>query len=147
MVKTMTQVSDSLNAVKKLMMVMTIILVFLVIMLMERSFISKEKSEVALMKAVGVSGRSIIGQHILRFVIVAILACIISSAAVMPLSASMLEFVSKMIGDVNHISVDYKPVEIFAVCPAILLAATVIGTFITALHMRRIKASDTASIE
>ena len=45
MVKTMTQVSDSLNAVKKLMMVMTIILVFLVIMLMERSFISKEKND------------------------------------------------------------------------------------------------------
>lgn len=147
MVKEMTQVSDSLNAVKKLMMVMTIILVFLIIMLMERSFISKEKSEVALMKAVGVNGRSIISQHILRFVIVAILACIISSAAVVPLSAAMLEFVSRMIGDVKKISVDFSPAEIFAVCPAILLAATVFGTFITALHTRKIKASDTASIE
>ncbi len=129
------------------MMVMTIILVFLIIMLMERSFISKEKSEVALMKAVGVNGRSIISQHILRFVIVAILACIISSAAVVPLSAAMLEFVSQMIGDVKKISVDFNPAEIFAVCPAILLAATVFGTFITALHTRKIKASDTASIE
>ena len=146
-IKMMTQASDPINAIKKLDMILTVILTSLIILLMERSFISKEKSEIALMKAVGIQSRSIILQHVLRFVIVSVIACIIASAAVLPISSTLLSWVSSVIGDVRGIDVDYSTVEVFVICPAILLAVTTIGAFITALHTKRITASDTASIE
>lgn len=146
-VKFATSMSDTLNAIKKMMMILTVIVTAMIVILMERSFISKEKSEIALMKAIGISNRKIVLQHILRFVIVAVLACGIASAVVLPLSNRMLNWVFSMIGDVTGAKADFSPLEVFAVCPAILIGVTIISSFITAIYMRRIEAKDTASIE
>ena len=114
---------------------------------MERYFISKEKSEIALMKAVGISNGSVIAQHAMRFVIVSIIACAVSLSVLRPLSNVIFNRICSMIGDVSGAECDINPVEVFAVCPAILIGITVIGSFLTALYTRTIKASDAASIE
>ncbi len=142
-----TGMSDTLNAIKQMMMVITVIVTALIVILMERSFISKEKSEIALMKAVGIGNGSIILQHALRFVIVSVIACIVSSAVLMPISNVMMNWVGNMVGDVSGLKCDFDPLEIFVICPAILIGVTVIGSFLTALYTKMIKASDTASIE
>ncbi len=142
-----TGMSDALNATKKMMMMITVIVTALIVILMERSFISKEKSEIALMKAVGIPNSSIVAQHTLRFVIVSVIACIVSSAALMPISNVMMNWIGNMIGDISGLQCDFDPLEIFVICPAILIGVTVIGSFLTALYTKTIKASDTASIE
>ena len=142
-----TEMSDTMNAIKQMMMVITVIVTALIVILMERSFISKEKSEIALMKAVGVGGGSIILQHSLRFVIVSVIACIVSTAVLMPISNVMMNWVGNMVGDISGLKCDFDPLEIFVICPAILIGVTVIGSFLTALYTKTIKASDTASIE
>ncbi|MDO4318881.1 MAG: ABC transporter permease [Lachnospiraceae bacterium] len=142
-----TGMSDTLNAIKQMMMVLTVIVTALIVILMERSFIAKEKSEIALMKAVGVGNGSIILQHSLRFVIVSFIACIVSSAVLMPISNVMMNWVGNMVGDISGLKCDFDPLEIFVICPAILIGVTVIGSFLTALYTKTIKASDTASIE
>ena len=142
-----TGMSDTLNAIKKIMMILTVIVTAMIVILMERSFISKEKSEIALMKAVGVTGGSIAAQHTLRFVIASILACILSTAVLMPISNVMMNWVGNMVGDVSGLKCDFDPLEIFVVCPAILIGVAVIGSYLTALYTKTIKASDTASIE
>ncbi len=142
-----TGMSDTLNAIKQMIMILTVIVTAFIVVLMERSFISKEKSEIALMKAVGVGNGSITLQHSLRFVIVSVIACIVSSAVLMPISNVMMNWVGNMVGDVSGLKCDFDPLEIFAICPAILIGVTVIGSFLTALYTKTIKASDTASIE
>ena len=142
-----TGMSDTLNATKKMMMVITVIVTALIVILMERSFLSKEKSEIALMKAVGIPDSSIVAQHTLRFVIVSVIACILSTAALMPISNVMMNWIGNMIGDISGLQCDFDPLEIFVVCPAILIGVTAIGSFLTALYTKTIKASDTASIE
>lgn len=142
-----TGMSDTLNAAKKMMMIITVIVTALIVILMERSFLSKEKSEIALMKAVGIPDSSIVAQHTLRFVIVSVIACIVSSAALMPISNVMMNWIGNMIGDISGLQCDFDPLEIFVVCPAILIGVTAIGSFLTALYTKTIKASDTASIE
>ena len=142
-----TGMSDTLNAIKKIMMILTVIVTAMIVILMERSFIAKEKSEIALMKAVGVTDGSIAAQHTLRFVIASILACILSTAVLMPLSNVMMNWVGNMVGDVSGLKCDFDPLEIFVICPAILIGVTVIGSYLTALYTKTIKASDTASIE
>ena len=142
-----TGMSDTLNATKQMMMVITVIVTALLVILMERSFISKEKSEIALMKAVGVGDGSIILQHSLRFVIVSVIACIVSTAMLMPISNVMMNWVGNIVGDISGLKCDFDPLEIFVICPAILIGVTVMGSFLTALYTKTIKASDTASIE
>lgn len=146
-IKMMTGMSDTLSSIKKMMMIVTVILTAMIVILMERSFISKEKSEIALMKAVGISNGSIIAQHALRFVIVSVLACIVSLAGLMPMSNALMGFICSMIGDVHSIKCDIDVKEVFLICPAILIGITVIGSFLTALYTRTIKAADAASIE
>ena len=142
-----TQMSDTLAAIKLMMMILTVIVTAMIVILMERSFISKEKSEIALMKAVGISNRSIVTQHALRFVIVSVLACIISLAVLMPIGNALMNYICSMIGDVSDIKCAVDPVDVFIVCPLVLIGITVIGSFLTALYTKTIKASDTASIE
>ena len=146
-IKRVTGMSDTLNAIKQMMMIITVIVTALIVILTERLFISKEKSEIALMKAVGISGSSIVAQHTLRFVIVSVIACIVSSAVLMPISNVMMNWIGNMIGDISGLQCDFDPLEIFVVCPAILIGVTAIGSFLTALYTKTIKASDTASIE
>ena len=146
-VNNLTGMSDTLNAIKQMMMVITVVVTALIVILMERSFISKEKSEIALMKAVGIPDSSIVAQHTLRFVIVSVIACIVSSAVLMPISSAMMNWAGNMVGDVSDLKCDFDPLEIFVICPAILIGVTVIGSFLTALYTKTIKASDTASIE
>lgn len=147
MIKSMTGMSDTLNSIKVMIMVLTVIVAALISVLMERSFISKEKSEIALMKAVGIRSGSIIAQHTLRFVIVSILSAGLSLAVLMPVSNWLMNWVCLMIGDVSGIKCDIDPLEIFVICPAMLIGVTLLGSFLTALYTRTIKASDTASIE
>lgn len=142
-----TGMSDTLKATKKMMMIITVIVTALIVILMERSFLSKEKSEIALMKAVGIPDSSIVAQHTLRFVIVSVIACILSTAVLMPISNVMMNWIGNMIGDISGLQCDFDPLEIFVVCPAILIGVTAIGSFLTALYTKTIKASDTASIE
>lgn len=147
MIKTMTSVSDMLTAIKRMMMILTVIVTAMIVILMERSFISKEKSEIALMKAIGIDGGSIIGQHTLRFVFVALAACAAAFAVLMPLGNALMNMVCRLIGDVSGVVCDVDPLEVFVVCPLILFGVTVIGTLLTALYTRTIKAADAASIE
>lgn len=147
MIEYCTQMSDTLAAIKLMMMILTVIVTAMIVILMERSFISKEKSEIALMKAVGISNRSIVTQHALRFVIVSVLACIISLAVLMPIGNALMNYICSMIGDVSDIKCAVDPVDVFIVCPLVLIGITVIGSFLTALYTKAIKASDTASIE
>ena len=146
-IKNFTGMSDTMNALKQMMMIITVIVTALVVILMERSFIFKEKSEIALMKAVGVDNSSIILQHSLRFVIVSVIACIVSLAVLMPISDVMMNWAGNMLGDISGMKCDFDPLEIFVICPAILIGVTVIGSLLTALYTKTIKASDTASIE
>ena len=146
-VKTMTEVSDTLTTIKRLMMIITVIVTVMIVILMERSFISREKSEIALMKAVGISNGTVIGQHTLRFVIVSILACLLATALLSPVSDFLMNRICLLIGDVSGIRCAFDPAEVLLIAPAILIGVTVIGSFLTSLYTRTIKSADAAGIE
>lgn len=146
-VKVATGVSDMLLLLKKVMTIMTVVVTALIVILMERSFISKEKSEIALMKAIGIKNTSIIAQHTIRFIIISVIACIISTALLMPLSNAIMNWVCGMMGDVSGVKCAFDPLDIFVFAPCLLIAVTAIGAFLTALYTKSIKASDASCIE
>lgn len=142
-----TGAADIVSAVKDLVLIIGIVIILLISVLMERSFISKEKSEIALMKALGFKNRSVVAHHSMRFVISAVIAGIVSCALCLPLTKLIIDPIFGIMGAIGGIKYTIKPLEIFVIYPLIMIAFTITGASLTALYTRTIKASDTADIE
>lgn len=140
-------VGDTIASVKNLVLILSLVIIILLAVLMERSFISKEKTETALMKAVGFSSGSVILHHTFRFGIVVLTAIVVSSALFLPLTKLIMNPIFGMMGAIGNIDYQINALEIFGVYPAIIFVVTMLSTALTALYTRTIKASDTASIE
>lgn len=140
-------VAGTLDAVKSLVVVLTIVLAALITVLMERSFIAKEQGEIALMKAVGTRNGKIYAYHTLRFLFVGIITVIIGEIFAMPLTHLCIDPIFKMMG--MELAVDYviNPVEMDLIFPIVILVTTTVSAFLTSLYTRKIKSSDTANIE
>lgn len=63
-------ISSIINGIKMLVIIIVLLISVLIVVLMERSFISKEKSEIALLKAIGFKNNTVICWHVLRIFIV-----------------------------------------------------------------------------
>lgn len=146
-VKKTTGVADAIDAVKKISAALTIILAALVTVLMERSFIAKEKAEIALMKAVGMKNSKIYAHHTTRFLIVVTAAVTAAELLGMPLTRLCFNPVFRMMGLEMGVEYVQSPVEIYILFPAVIFAATAQSAFFTSLYTRKIKPSDTANIE
>ena len=140
-------VTDAIDAMKYLMAVLTILLTALVTVLMERSFIAKEKGEIALLKAIGTQNSKIYAYHVLRFVFVGVIAVIISEILALPLTNLCMYPIFKMMGMELGANYVINPLEMYLIFPGIILATTAVSAFLTALYTRNIKSSDTANIE
>lgn len=142
-----TGVSDTIGSVKDLVLVISAVIIIMIAVLLERSFITKEKAEIALMKALGFKDRSIILQHSLRFAICAVFAGILAAALCIPLTALSMNPIFGIMGASNGVKYLIEPAEIFLIYPVIILASAVAGAAFTAIYTKTIKASDTSNIE
>ena len=140
-------VTDAMDTMKTLMAVLTILLTALVTVLMERSFITKEKGEIALLKAIGTRNSKIYIYHTLRFTFVGIVAVIIGEILAMPLTHLCIDPIFLMMGMDNAVNYIVDPVDMYLTLPLIVLATTAVSAFLTSLYTRKINSSDTANIE
>ena len=146
-IDTVTGSSDTVKSVRDLVLMISLIVIILIAILMERSFISKEKAEIALMKAVGFKNGSIMVQHTGRFLISVIFAQIIAAALCVPLLRLLIDPIFSSLGASAGIEYQFNALEQFVTYPLIITAAVVVSAFLTAIYIRTIKASDTANIE
>ncbi|MBP3235313.1 MAG: ABC transporter permease, partial [Eubacterium sp.] len=136
---------DAMKAVEILLMAVTVIVVILVTIMMERSFISKETKQIAILKAMGFRDLEVIKWHVMRFGILAVIASVIAMAVSIPVTNLAGGAIFKMMG---ASSVDWvHSISSLAKYPAILLIVTVLIAWFTALYTGSVKARDTASIE
>lgn len=141
-----TGVADTLESVQLLLLGITLVVVILVTVLMERSFIADEKSEIAILKAISFKDSAVMKWHVCRFGLVALAAVVLAAALSIPMTELCISPIFAMMGAVD---VDYNidPLQIFLLYPGIVLLMTVIVTWFAALHTRTITSSDTANIE
>ena len=145
--KRTTGVYDTMVLIKNMVLIIVLIIVALIAVLMERSFISAEKSEIALMKAMGFSNKSIICHHTLRFTIVAFVASLVAIALCLPATNLLMNPVFNIMGAVSGVSYAIAPFEIFVVYPIILVVVAIIASFFTSIYTNTIKSSDASNIE
>ena len=143
----MVGVAGTLDAVKSLVVALTVVLAALITVLMERSFIAKEQGEIALMKAVGTGNGKIYAYHALRFLFVGMIAVINGEIFAMPLTHLCIDPIFQMMGMELAPSYVIDPAEMYLIFPVVILVTTTVSAFLTSLYTVKIKPSDTADIE
>ena len=118
----------------------------LVAVLMEKSFLTKERGEIAMLKAIGFKNRSIILWQILRIAIVMIAAVLLSVALADTIGKLTTGGIFQMMGAKNIIF-DMDVLKTFVIYPAVILAATVFSVFLTALSIRKVNSNEINSVE
>lgn len=141
-----TGVADTLESVQFLLLGITLVVVILVTILMERSFIEDEKSQIAILKAIGFRDGAVIRWHVYRLGLAALIAVVLAAALSIPMTNLCISPIFGMMG-ASDVDYNIEPLQVFLLYPGIVLAVTVIVTWITALYTKTIKSSDTANIE
>ena len=140
-------VAETLDTIKQMVTILSVILTALITVLMERSFIAKEQGEIALMKAVGMRNGGIYAYHTLRFAIVGMVAVIVAVLLAVPFLHIFIDPVFKMMGMELGVEYVFDIPEMYLLFPLVILATTTVSAFLTSLYTRKIKSSDTANIE
>ena len=139
-------VVPTMEAVQYLLIAITIIVVLLVVLLMELSFVTNEKSQIALLKALGFKNIQIIKWHMYRFIIAGLITIVLTSLLAVPITKLWCDQVFGMMG-ANDINYFINPVHIYLIYPGIVFISIIIISGLAAQATNRIKSSDTASIE
>ena len=142
----MGNTADIVTGLKNMAVIIVLLVSVFTVVLMERSFISREKNEIALMKAVGFSNLSLCLWHSLRIALVIALSGIISLLVSGPLTRLCISPLFAMMG-ASQIELVTNPAENYLVYPVLLLAFTVAADWLTAQCMGKITAADTSNIE
>ena len=108
----------------------------LVTVLMVKSFITKEKGEIAILKAMGFQNKYLVLWQALR------IATLLST----PLSQISIGPVFQVMGAQN-ITFEIIPLEVYVLYPSIVLCVTVLAGALTATQIRKISTSETSRSE
>lgn len=139
-------VAGKLGSIKKLILIVVAAINMLVTVLMVKSFITKEKNEIALLKSLGFKNGFIIGWQTIRIGIVILISVILASVASTPLSKLIITPIFKMMGAEN-IKFQINPLESYVLYPLVVLAVTMLSAMITSLQVRKINTSEISNIE
>ena len=142
----MMGIASTVEAVQYLLLGITMIVILLVCVLMERSFLADERSQIAILKAIGFGSSRIIRWHIMRFVMVTFIAVLLAALCSVPVTYLVGNPLFGMTG-AGKVSFVISPWKIFLMYPVIIFFITFLGAGITALHIRKIRSNDTANIE
>ncbi len=138
--------ADVMGNVSKLLLIVTCIVVILVTVLMERSFISDERSQIALLKAIGFKDSFIIRWHVYRLLVVSIVSEVLAVIFTYPVTKLWCDPIWNMMGAGN---VDYyfKPVSLLIIYPGIILIFNFMSVLFTAMYTKKIVSNDVRNIE
>lgn len=140
------KVASTMQAVQYLLLAITAIVVIMVTILMERSFIHDETSQIAMLKALGFKDRFIIKWHSYRFLIVAVIAELLAIALTHPVTKLWCDPIWKMMG-CEHVDYYFKPLSLLVIYPGIILLINLVTVFLTAQITRKIKCNQVRNIE
>ena len=138
-------VADQLDSMKVLILSIILGINVLVAVLMIKSFITKEKSEIALLKAIGFNSLLTLWQT-LRIGIVLLVSVLIGVIISAPLSDLIITPIFRMMGAFS-IEYEIRALEVYVVFPLLMLMVTALAAFISAQGLRKISSSDISNNE
>ncbi len=135
-----------MSGVKDLIVVIIIAINILVVVLMEKSFFTKERTEIAILKAIGFKNNSIILHRTLRMSIAMIAATILAILLAEPVGQLAVGGIFRIMGAYNIIF-DANILEAYIIYPLIVLTVAILSVFIVSQQIRRVSSSEINNIE
>lgn len=136
----------SMDSIIEIIIIVVVCINALVTVLMVKSFITKEKGEIGMLKAIGFSDNAIIKWHTLRIGIIIVISIILGTLLSNPIAQISSGMIFKKMG-ASSIDFEVRALEVYLIYPLMVLAVTLIASFITAQQIRKISASETSNIE
>lgn len=139
-------VAGQLQGIKQLVLLLVLGVNVLVTVLMVKSFITKEKGEIAMLKSIGFSNPSLVFWQTMRIGIVLLLAVAIGVLVGSPVSELTSGQAFKIMGAYS-IKFDIVPYEVYVMYPACVFVVTLSAAALTAIQVRNISAAETSKAE
>ena len=143
---TMGDISGMLSDTKNFVVLMVMLINILVVVLMEKSFLTKERGEIALLKAIGFKNGTLILWQTLRAAILMAVSIIIAVLLTDPLSQLTSGAVFKMMGAKN-IVFDPNILEAYFIYPLAVFTVTTLAVILSASAVRNISSQEVNNIE
>ena len=139
-------VGVSIDSLIQLIIIVVLCINALVTVLMVKSFITREKGEIGMLKAIGFSDNTIIKWHTLRIGIIIIISIIIGTILSNPVAQISSGMIFKMMG-ASSMEFEVRALEVYVIYPLMVLTVTLVASFLTAQQIRKVSASETSNIE
>lgn len=139
-------VSGQIGNIRNLILLVVLCINILVTVLMVKSFIAKEKGELAMLKAIGFNNSSLMAWQTIRIGIILLISIILGTLLSTPLSKLTVEPIFKMMGAIS-IEFEIVPIKVYLLYPLILLVFTVLAAWITSFQLKKISAYEVSNIE
>lgn len=143
---TMGGIGDYFSGVKNIVVAIVVIINILVAVLMEKSFLIKEKGEIATLKAIGFKNRSLILLQTLRIVIIMILSVIVAILLSNPVEQITSGLIFKMMG-VYSIEFIINYFESYLLYPIIIVITVILAIIIISQQIRKVSSSEINTME
>lgn len=134
-------IASQLDSMKMLILGIVLGINILVSVLMVKSFITKEKNEIALLKAIGFQNGFLSLWQTMRIGIVLLASVIAGTLLSVPLSSLIITPVFRMMG-AYRIEFEIHPLEVYVVFPLTVLSLTALAAFLSAQGLRTISSSE-----
>lgn len=119
--------------------------IMLITLLMEKLFIAREKGEIAMMKSVGFSYRTICSWQMIRMSLVVVTSMIISIPMSYISNRFLLQPIFAIMG--AEVSIQVEPLLTYIIFPGILLVGILIATMLAARGIRHINIREMNNLE
>lgn len=139
-------ISGQIGNIRNLILALVLCVNILVTVLMVKSFIVKEKGELAILKAIGFNDSSLIAWQTIRIGIILLISIVFGTLLSTPLSKLTIEPIFKMMGAVS-IKFEIVPIKVYLFYPLIIFVVTVLAAWITSFQLRKISAFEVSNIE
>ncbi|MBO1680024.1 ABC transporter permease [Bittarella massiliensis (ex Durand et al. 2017)] len=142
----MGDTAGQVDQVKQLIVAVILAINALVALLMMKSFLTREKGEIGMLKSLGFRDGSIIAWQVLRVGIVLAAATLLGAALSGPIAQLSAAKAFEMMG-ASHVEFIVRPLEVYLLYPLLVLAVTLTVSALAALPIRRISPRETNNIE
>ena len=139
-------IPGTVNRIANMLLPIIVMIDVLVAVMMELSFLTKERGEIAMLKAIGFKNRTLIFWQVLRIGLVMFVAALLAIFLAGTIGRLTLGGVYRYLG-IRDLIFDPNIWKNYICYPAAVLTATVISSFLVASGVRKIHSNEINSIE
>lgn len=139
-------ISERLSSLKLMILALVVLINVMVVVLMQRMFLIRERGEMGMMKAIGFSDKAIIGWQTKRILQVLFVGIFIGTVTGTPFSRITSGQAFKIMG-ARSIEFVVNPLEVYAIYPLAVLAITIIACVLTMRRVKKISVQEINNIE